>query len=359
MNKEEATKILKLMFELVLKTINIEANNKFNVIENIDYYYKNHYMNNNCYLDNFINLLSEKNSIILPIKIVNVNINNSYIEDFNILNVEKRINAELLKYGFKSDLAVFTFSLKRNFQIDNYYLSTLKIKNIQNLNDFVVLSLDSSKISVLSEFKTIILDNFNEYLDQTNTFNSLQESIIKSNPKYHKLINDRKKFSDKLSRLQDAFNEVDDEIKNIEYNILNEELVSNFYNEYTNVKNNCFNNLWNSIKDDSSSQSITEESNELYPASVDPFEDSNDVYVKKRKESVDLIKDHISQINKRYSGKLGPSGHVKWIPPVSDFITNKYGTTTSNISINSYINENPIQHEDLVWNPSPSEELPL
>jgi len=227
--------MLKEIFTTVWESVN-KCNFPFEVIENIEFY-RNNDLYEEEFADCFVNALT-KNNIIIPIKLVNVDVKSSmkfynYCDKLNSVVNDKL--CDKLNRNVNISLSIKSLSnSEHSIDIENDY--NIKLPD----SDSIILHLHSSDALVTKS----ILKHFDKYFTLKDTYLDVQKSIIKSNSEYHKLINDKNKITNTLSRLESNLSQIKNNIINIESSILSDSIISSAFNDFTHEKTRCFRNIF-------------------------------------------------------------------------------------------------------------------
>jgi len=230
--------ILRNLYMFTWESIN-ESTDKFQVMSNIPFY-KKHGSFDDDFIDKFIYNI-EKNIILVPLKIVNVNTNSENPHVIDHERVERRINSKLNENGIKFKINIVTnlqsihFSFTQDFENDYH----TKLPDC----DYVILTFYNGDSDYFNDFKNDLMDHFASYKSLYATYKNVQESIIKGDPNYHKLINEKNKNNVILSRTEEKLKNINNEIARIETKILKDELVWDAQSDFSNEKEKCFYNI--------------------------------------------------------------------------------------------------------------------
>jgi hypothetical protein len=242
------------LFVEVWKFVN-KATSNFNIQQNLEFYKNQNYFTNVDYINSFIYLLENNNILIIPFKIASVDINASNFS-YDDYFLEKSIRSKLaLDLNNISIYLHFISSLnKKDFIIEEYKSFC---ENIDKFGDFIALDFSLSNTSQRLMFKSKILEHFKDYKFKYDFYKSAQESIVKSNPEYHQLFNEKSKINNTLLRLNTKIKEITNKLSDIESNVINVDLQSEAYYDFENTKINCFDKLiTKNIKNEKSSEEV-------------------------------------------------------------------------------------------------------
>jgi len=220
------------------------------------------YNSNYCELKHVINI----NNNLPDIKFSLFNINNTYINDSNIIinkindnNIPLRINKNIWYYGlskFNEPIVIIWIQLinKNLFSNErNYLLTEISVKIINNLLNIIF-------------YNIFLIDNYNIYIKHNNLSSSLNIYIKSFNniDKINLLISEFKKFIDNINEnfniisnkyINNLLTVIKQNIKNIKYNnpweynnyIFNLKSINNYYSN-KNLLNAIDNITYNDIK---------------------------------------------------------------------------------------------------------------
>jgi|688.fasta_scaffold209045_2 hypothetical protein len=227
---------LETIYSTVWNSIN-STQKDFQVMSNIEYYLDNKLRDNN-FISNFITLIKSK-IIMVPLKLVNINVNTSFKEDLQKTElVTKNILQDL--FNSKANIDYHFNSMGNSFP--DYLEEEYNIK-LDKTCDFALVYFQHSYKT--DELISNIKEAFQEYNTKSNTYNDIKECIVKSNANYHKLINDKNKISSSIERYNEKLGKINEELFEIEESILNYRIIEDARDNFNSYKTNCFKSIFN------------------------------------------------------------------------------------------------------------------
>jgi hypothetical protein len=242
-NKNKAN--VETVFNAVWEVINSTYKN-FQVMSNIKYYLNNNFKDNkkDNQITNFIKLAQNKRAILVPLKLVNVDVNDGFSPYTNHDNLAEELIRNILQPIFNTKLRVeFYFNSMHN-QFPFYLEEDYDIKIDKN-SDFAIVFFTSNS-SEISNLIDNIAVTFQDYTSRLNTYKNVQECILRSDSNYHKLLNEKNKLTSNLERHTNKLDKIDNELSDIEESIINGNLIDEARNDFYNYKSKCFNSIFKS-----------------------------------------------------------------------------------------------------------------
>lgn len=316
-NKNKAN--IETVFNAVWEVINSTYKN-FQVMSNIKYYLNNNYKDNkkDNQITNFIKLAQNKRAILVPLKLVNVDVNDGFSPYTNHDNLAEELIRNILQPIFNAKLRVeFYFnSMHNHFP---FYLEEDYDIKIDKNSDFAIVFFNSNS-SEISNLIDNIAVTFQDYTSRLNTYKNVQECILRSDSNYHKLLNEKNKLTSNLERHTNKLEKIDNELSDIEESIINGNLIDEARNDFYNYKSKCFNSIFKSHNEDGENKALDYKSK-----------------VNMHKSAFNTIKIK----NKHYIGNLSANTTGTSINAMNDYLT----TMINNAVIeNTPVNGTPVEH---------------
>ena len=215
-------------------------------MSNIQYYLNNNFKDNkkDNRITNFIKLAQNKRAILVPLKLVNVDVNDGFSPYTNHDVITEELIRNILQPIFNAKLRVeFYFNSMHN-QFPFYLEEDYDIKIDKN-SDFAIVFFNSNS-SEISNLIDNIAVTFQDYTSRLNTYKNVQECILRSDSNYHKLLNEKNKLTSNLERHTNKLEKIDNELSDIEESIINGNLIDAARNDFYNYKSKCFNSIFKS-----------------------------------------------------------------------------------------------------------------
>lgn len=205
--KEEELKssVLGKIFKTVWESTN-ESGLPFEVLTNMELYKKS--IIDADFITAFIEAL-KNNVIIVPIKIVNITDLNmvTYNHSGHIIN-----GALKTKFGIRMYVSFYLPSLDSD-QINSYYNK-----------DHIYLELDTSN-AVFNSMRKDILNSFKALNLEMEQVSDSLNTLVKTNPEYHKMVYDKNKAVINLELLKQKIKKLNDDIYRLESGVLSDNLI--------------------------------------------------------------------------------------------------------------------------------------